>query len=96
MERAIDGNGHFSTPDGLTICVTLAFVFGDGPPRVEIKSVKNPSALIPVQAIDRGSKAFLYELTNELRRQAYGERPIVPDLKPKDRPKVRRVRRATP
>jgi hypothetical protein len=94
MERAIDGNGHFLTPDGLTIRVALAIVFGDGAPRIEIRSLKGNGDLIPVQAIDRAAKAFLYELSAELRRRAYRERPFVSDPKPKDRPTRRGRRRA--
>lgn len=92
MERAIDGKGHFQTPDGLDIRVTLAIVFGDGEPRIEIVSLKNPDNLVPVQAIDRGSKVFLYEVTSALRLQAYRERPVRSDPKPKDRGRPRRVR----
>lgn len=93
MDRAIDGDGRFSTPDGLDIRVTLAIVFGDGVPRIEIASLSEPANLIPIQAIDRAASCFLYELTTELRRQAYRATPPRTDLKPKDRKRRRRAAR---
>lgn len=92
MERVIDGKGYFGTPDGLSINVCLAVVFGDGSPRVEISSISDPSRLIPIHAIDRAARCFLYELTSELRRQAYRESAPRTDLKPKDRVSGKRTR----
>lgn len=95
MERALDGRGRFATPDGLDIRVTLAVVFGDGPPRVEIESLHNPGRAMPVQAVDRAAKVFLFEIVAELRRHAYRARPFTPDPKPKDRGELTRVRVVT-
>lgn len=92
MERVLDGTGRLTTPDGLDIRVTLTVVFGDGPPRVEIAAISDPANLVPVPAIDRAAKRFLYELTAELRRHA--SRPVRADPKPKDRGRgTRRVPR---
>lgn len=92
MERVLDGTGRFNTPDGLDIRVTLAVVFGDGPPRIEVASISDPEHAVPVPAIERAAKRFLYELTVELRRHA--PRTVRPDPKPKDRAKgTRRVAR---
>lgn len=86
MSRAIDGHGFFSTTDGLDIRVVLGIVMsGDGPPRVEIASIHDPSDLISVDAVDRAAKSLLFEVTRQLRRKAYRERPFQSDPKPKDR-----------
>lgn len=79
--REIDGKAKLTTPDGLDIKVVLGIVFGDGAPRVEISSMQNPSNVVPIQAIDRAAKVFLFELTQELRKQAYRARPIIADPK---------------
>lgn len=89
MEPAVSGRGRFDTPDGLDIRVQLAIVIGDGAPRLEIASVQSPADRVPIQAIDRAAKVFLFEIANELRRQAYRARPFAPDPKPKDRKKRR-------
>lgn len=97
MPRAVDGHGYFVTGDGLDIWVTLGICFGgDGPPRVEIASISDPEQVVPVPAIERAAKRFLYELTVELRRHAPTPvRPVRADPKPKDRasPGKRRVAR---
>lgn len=91
MERAISGKGDFVTPDGLKIKVALAVVFGDGPPRVEIESLKAPTGIVPVHAIDRAARCFVYELTSELRKQAYQQTPPRSHPKP-PKGKYRRTR----
>jgi len=91
MERAISGNGDFDTPDGLRIKVALAVIFGDGVPRIEIESLKAPSGVVPVHAVDRAARCFLYEITSELRRAAYRQTPARSDPKPSSRRRVRVV-----
>lgn len=95
MERALTGSGDFGTPDGLKIKVALAVIFGDGPPRVEIESLKQSTGVVPVHAVDRAARCFLYQLTDELRRQAYRQTPARSDPKPKDRIIGRRSRVVT-
>jgi hypothetical protein len=90
MSRGIDGHGIFWTPDGLDIRVSLAIVLsGDGPPRVEISSIQDPTDLVTVEAVDRAAKVLLRAVTYQLRRRSYAPRPVTPDPKPKHRAKPR-------
>ncbi len=92
MARAVDGHGYFTTPDGLDIWVTLGIAFGgDGPPRVEIASIHDPSDMIPINAIDRAGKLLLFQIQRELRKRAGHARPVLADPKPKDRRRRARV-----
>lgn len=90
MRRAVDGHGFFTTPDGLDIRVVLGIVMGgDGPPRVEISSIHDPSDLVSIEAVDRAAKVLLLDVSQQLRRRAYRSRPFDPDPKPKDYAKIR-------